>query len=51
VIEDLLIEVTAGSDGLWGSWNSTACDGAVPFLIFNGTVDPSLPSVGAISHN
>jgi len=51
VVEDLLIEVTAGSDGLWGSWNSTACDGAVPFLIFNGTVDPSLPSVGAISHN
>ena len=51
VIEDLLIEVTAGSDGLWGSWNSTACDGAIPFLIFDGTVDPSLPSVGAISHN
>lgn len=50
-IEDLTIAVTAGPDGLWGSWNSTTCDGVVPFTVFNGVIDPSLPSIGAISHN
>jgi hypothetical protein len=49
--QSLAIAVTPGSDGLWGSWNSTSCDGATPFVVFNGTINPQLPSVGAISHN
>lgn len=51
VPEDLLITVTPGSDGLWGSWSSSSCDAATPFVVFNGTIDPQLPSIGAISHN
>jgi len=49
--QSLAIAVTPGSDGLWGSWSSTSCDLATPFLVFNGTINPALPSVGAISHN
>jgi len=49
--QSLAIAVTPGSDGLWGSWNSTSCDGATPFQVFNGTINPQLPSIGAILHN
>ncbi len=49
--QSLAISVTPGSDGLWGSWNSTSCDGATPFAVFNGNINPVLPTVGAISHN
>jgi hypothetical protein len=49
--QSLAIAVTPGSDGLWGSWTSTSCDAATPFAVFNGTINPALPSVGAISHN
>jgi hypothetical protein len=49
--QNLLIQVTPGSDGLWGSWNSTSCDLATPFNIYNGTSNPTPPIVGPISHN
>ena len=49
--QSLAIAVTPGSDGLWGSWGSTSCDAATPFTVFNGTINPQLPGIGAISHN
>lgn len=49
--QNLLIQVTAGSDGLWGSYTSTSCDLATPFNIFNGTINVTLPIVGPINHN
>lgn len=49
--DNLLIQVTVGSDGVWGSYNSTACDVTTPNTIFNGTINTSLPVVGPINHN
>lgn len=49
--QNLLIQVTPGSDGLWGSWSSTSCDLATPFTIYNGSSNPVLPSIGSINHN
>jgi hypothetical protein len=49
--QNLLIQVTAGPDGLWGSYASSACDVVAPFTVFNGTINPVLPSLGSISHN
>jgi hypothetical protein len=47
----LQIQVTAGPDGLWGSYTSTACDAVTPNTIFNGTVNAVTPVLGNISHN
>jgi hypothetical protein len=49
-LQNLLIQVTAGADGTYGSWTNNACS-QTPFTIFNGTSNPSLPIVGNISHN
>lgn len=49
--QNLLIQVTAGADGVWGSYNSTSCDVTTPFTIYNGTSNPTLPTIGLINHN
>jgi hypothetical protein len=49
--QSLLIQVTAGPDGLWGSYNSTSCDNVTPFTVFNGTINITPISLGAIQHN
>lgn len=49
--QSLLIQVTAGSDGVWGSYNSTACDGLSPNTIFNGTINVTPFTLGSILHN
>ena len=48
--QNLLIQVTAGADGSWGSWSQAACPIA-PFQVYNGNSNPQLPSLGTISHN
>ena len=49
--QNLLLQVAAGSDGLWGSYTSSTCDAATPFTIFNGTINATTPTLGAILHN
>ena len=49
--QNLLIQVTAGSDGVWGSYTSTACDNLSPNTVFNGTINVTPINLGAISHN
>lgn len=49
--QSLLLQVTAGPDGLWGSYNSNSCDNVTPFTVFNGTVNSVPISLGPISHN
>jgi hypothetical protein len=49
--QNLLVQVTAGPDGLWGSYTSTACDNVVPNTVFNGTVNVAPIALGSISHN
>lgn len=49
--QSLQIQVTAGPDGLWGSYLSTACDVVTPNTIFNGTINTTAPVLGAIQHN
>jgi hypothetical protein len=49
--QNLLLQVTAGSDGLWGSYTSTSCDLATPFTIFNGTINIIPITLGPVSHN
>jgi hypothetical protein len=49
--QNLLIQVTAGSDGVWGSYTSTACDNLLPNTVFNGTINVTPINLGAISHN
>jgi hypothetical protein len=49
--QNLLIQITAGSDGVWGSYTSTSCDVTTPFTVYSGTSNPSLPTVGPINHN
>jgi hypothetical protein len=48
---NLLLQFSPGSDGVWGSYTSSACDLIFPFTAFNGTINPTLPSIGPISHN
>ena len=48
--QSLLIQVTAGADGDWGSWTNNTCP-TTPFTIYNGSINPSLPSLSNISHN
>jgi predicted small secreted protein len=38
--QSLLLQVTPGSDGVWGSYNSSTCDAVTPFTV-----------LGAIQHN
>ena len=49
--QNLLIQVTTGSDGVWGSYTSTACDITTPVTVYNGTSNPTLPTIGLINHN
>jgi hypothetical protein len=49
--QNLLIQVTAGSDGVWGSYSSTACDALFPNTVFNGTINATPIVLGSISHN
>jgi hypothetical protein len=49
--QSLLLQVTPGSDGLWGSYTSTSCDLATPFTVFNGTINVVPITLGAIQHN
>jgi hypothetical protein len=49
--QSLLLQVTAGPDGLWGSYNSNSCDNVTPFTIFNGTINTTTPILGNIIHN
>jgi hypothetical protein len=49
--QSLLLQVTPGSDGLWGSYTSNTCDLATPFTVFNGTVNVVPITLGAIQHN
>jgi hypothetical protein len=49
--QNLLIQVTAGADGTWGSWINNACP-TVPFIIYNGISNvQSLSSLGPITHD
>lgn len=48
---NLLFQVSPGSDGVWGSYISSACDVISAFTVFNGTINPVLPTIGSISHN
>jgi hypothetical protein len=48
----LSIEVTAGSDGVWGSYTSDLCDNVFPNLIFNGIIISSdIIIMDGINHN
>jgi hypothetical protein len=49
--QSLQIQVTPGSDGLWGSYTSTSCDAVTPNTIFNGTINITNPVLGNIIHN
>ena len=49
--QNLLIQVTPGSDGLWGSYSSSTCDAATLFNVFNGTINATTPILGNIIHN
>ncbi len=49
--QSLQIQVTAGPDGLWGSYTSTSCDVVTPNTIFNGTINTTTPVLGVIQHN
>jgi len=48
--QSLLIQVTAGADGTWGSWINNSCP-LVPFTIFNGTTNATPVTTSQISHN
>ena len=37
--QSLSIQISAGSDGLWGSWGSTSCDVLTPFNVYSGTIN------------
>ena len=49
--QNLLLQVTAGPDGLWGSYTSNSCDVVTPFTVFNGTINTTPIVLGAIQHN
>ena len=49
--QNLLIQVTPGSDGLWGSYTSSSCDLATPFNVFSGTINVVPIVLGPINHN
>jgi len=49
--QNLLIEVAAAADGVWGSYTSTACDNVNYVNIYTGTSSATPVVLGAISHN
>jgi len=49
--QSLLLQVTAGPDGLWGSYNNNSCDVVTPFTVFNGTINTTPIVLGPITHN
>lgn len=49
--QSLLIQVTAGPDGLWGSYNNNSCDTVTPFTVFNGNINATPIILGPINHN
>jgi hypothetical protein len=49
--QSLQIQVTAGPDGLWGSYTSSACDLVTPNTVFNGTINVTPLVLGPINHN
>jgi hypothetical protein len=49
--QSLLLQVTAGPDGLWGSYNNNSCDVVTPFTVFNGTINTAPLVLGPINHN
>jgi hypothetical protein len=49
--QSLLIQVTPGSDGVWGSYNSSSCDNVTPINVFNGTINSVPITLGPITHN
>ena len=48
--QNLLIQVTPGGDGTWGSWMYNSCQ-QTPFTIYNGVINTQPVTVGPISHN
>lgn len=48
--QSLLIQITAGADGTWGSWGINGCP-SIAFNIFNGTINGSTVVTSPISHN
>jgi hypothetical protein len=49
--QNLLIQVTTGADGTWGSWGNNACP-TVPLNIYNGSSNAqNLPPLCPIFHN
>jgi hypothetical protein len=49
--QNLLIQVTAGADGVWGGYTSSACDALFPNTVFNGTINVTPIVLGPINHN
>ena len=49
--QSLSLQVTPGSDGMWGSYTSSTCDLATPFTVFNGTINAVPIVLGPITHN
>ena len=49
--QNLLIQVTAGPDGLWGGYTSSDCDAVTPNTVFNGTINVTPIVLGPINHN
>lgn len=49
--QSLLLQVTVGSDGVWGSYTSTSCDALSPNTVFNGTINVTPIVLGPINHN
>ena len=49
--QNLSIQVAPGSDGVWGSYTSTACDIVTYTNIYSGTSNPTPITIGPINHN
>lgn len=47
---NLLIQVTPYADGTMGSWTNNSCP-QTPYTIYDGNINPQLPSIGNITHN
>jgi len=48
--QNLLIQVTAGGDGDWGSWANPVCP-TTPFTIYNGASASQAFTIGPVLHN
>lgn len=49
--QNLSIQVAPGSDGVWGSYTSTACDNVTYTNIYTGTSNATPIVIGPINHN